>query len=106
MAARIYRYEVPVGPVVDVTLRGPLLPGAIAARQNDRVEFWAIYDEDREPYVAKFVVMATGPEITTPPGLLGYVGTAFAMGGHLVWHLFTVVEPSSHIDARLVIGVP
>jgi hypothetical protein len=45
----IYRYEVPVFPTVEIALRGPILPGAIAARQHDRVEFWAAHDPEHDP---------------------------------------------------------
>lgn len=105
----IYRYEVPVGSTVEIALRGPLLPGAIAAREPHFVEFWAVHDPDLEPYVAKFVVMATGPELNRPigGGLLAYIGTAITPDGALVWHLFKVVDEGLgyHVAEPLTISV-
>ena len=86
---RIFRYEVPVDdqPHSFSLNAGPF---AVGCRQADRVEFWAIHDDDPEtdPDERTFVVVGTGHLL--PPGVRTVHGTAVAPGGSLVWHLVEV----------------
>lgn len=84
MAERmIYRYVVPVDDHWHThALSGSVLH--VACRSADVVEFWALHSGG--PTIDRaFRVFGTGQPI--PPAASTYVGTAFAAGGALVWHL-------------------
>lgn len=86
---RIFRFEVPVDdqPHRIALNAGPI---AIGCRQPDRVEFWAIHDDDPESFVGHrtFIVVGTGHPL--PARVRAVHGTAVAPGGQLVWHLVEV----------------
>jgi hypothetical protein len=80
----IHRYEVPVDDewhTLDLT--GEVLH--VASRRRDVVEVWAIHDDQGDRLPRHFRIFGTGHPL--PDGRLRHVGTAFADGGELVWHL-------------------
>lgn len=81
----VFRYPVPVDDQWHtVALSGPIVH--VACRDSDAiVEFWAISGAESECLRA-FRVFGTGHPL--PPAATTHVGTAFAAGGALVWHLF------------------
>jgi hypothetical protein len=82
---RILRYEVPVDDqwhVIDLP-RGPIL--YVACRVADVVEFWALDAADGITLTRAFRVFGTGQPL--PRAVGRHIGTAFAAGGRLVWHL-------------------
>lgn len=70
--------EIPKGEIVYVN-----------TRSADMVEFWLLTSGSSTSETRTFQVFATGYSI---PNHGVYVGTTFAMGGALVWHLFEVVN--------------
>jgi hypothetical protein len=87
----VHRYEVPVDDHAhDIELSGPIVH--VDCRNADRVEIWAIADE-QEPTVRTFRVFGTGQ---TLPDNAAHIGTALAgRGGALVWHLFELLIGSA-----------
>lgn len=80
----IHRYEVPVDyrwHTLDLT--GEILH--VASRRPDVVEVWAVADTDVRPQSRRFCAFGTGQPL--PEEHVQYVGSAFAAGGRLVWHL-------------------
>ena len=62
MAARIYRYEVPVDDAVHTfDLHGD--PQAVGCRRDDVVEFWAIHHDDEAPgsYISRRFLVVVAP---------------------------------------------
>ena len=84
---RIFRYEVPVDdqPHTIALTAGPI---SVGCRQANRVEFWAIHDDDALVYQRTFIVVGTGHPL--PSNSQTVHGTAVAPGGALVWHLVEV----------------
>jgi hypothetical protein len=86
---RIFRYEVPVDDQLH-TIALNAGPISVGCRQPDRVEFWAIHDDDAASYSGSriFIVVGTGHPL--PAKVRAVHGTAVAPGGDLVWHLVEV----------------
>lgn len=103
MSRRVLRYEVPVDDQWhEIEVQGDV--AHVGCRQADVVEFWAVdpvqanritnglgeliretfHDVPTKPLRRRFRVFGTGQLIDE--GL--YVGTTYAAGGSLVWHLF------------------
>ena len=80
---RIFRYEVPVDDQWHVhALSGPIVH--VGCRKPSVVEFWAFATNG--PTVDRaFCAFGTGQPL--PPAAARHVGTVFAAGGALVWHL-------------------
>ena len=89
MTQRILRYEVPVDDQPHpITLSGAGTVLHVASRDTATVEFWAVHSGEAAPTVDRqFIVVGTGHSY---PDHWIYVGTAFAAGGALVWHLMEV----------------
>ncbi len=80
---RVYRLTVPVDDRWHThDLTGPVLH--VATRQPDMVEIWVMHTDDGPATAREFRVYGTGHPIVEP---CRHVGSAFAAGGALVWHL-------------------
>lgn len=91
---RVLRYTVPVDDDWhEITLSGEILHVAIRSSQQmiapDVVELWALADGNS--FERRFRVFGTG-QILPSDRAIEHVGTAFALGGELVWHLFEDVS--------------
>lgn len=84
--ATIFRYTVPVGEQVAITLTGD--PIAAGCRAGDAAEFWAIHDPLGTSMLRYFMVVGTGYQL--PAAFKAYWGTVVAPGGEMVWHLVEV----------------
>jgi hypothetical protein len=92
---KIFRYEVPVDDRWHEVESGDVLH--VAARQPDRVEFWAFADgpTTRRRWLR---VYGTGQPITD--GIWAHLGTAMAADGRLVWHLLEANWVEGKIEGR------
>lgn len=89
MSVSIHRYEVPIDDKVhSVLFHGE--PLAMACRHSGVVEFWALHlDHFAGNGLPRwFTVVGTAQPL--PEKFKGYIGTAVAPGGSLVWHLIEV----------------
>ncbi len=81
---RVLRELVPVDDQVhELAVTGPIVH--VAARREDAVDVWWVYDSDVPERVLLVRVFGTGHLVPAGPE---YLGTAVTPSGRLVWHLF------------------
>ena len=91
----IWRYEVPIDDKPHkFTLRGE--PGVVVAAKglypNYAIEFWAEYDDSREPFDMWLEVYGTGHKI--PDDALHWATAPRMMPNGFVFHLYEVSPPN------------
>lgn len=91
----IWKYEIPV----DGGVHQRYIPAAAEivgvdsqTGQADRVEFWALVDDEVEKETRSFTVIGTGHPV--PKGFVRHLGHVIpaAAGGQLVWHVIEVLS--------------
>lgn len=88
---KIWKYEIPAEAVF-TTIETPCrsYPLAVASQhQPGVVSVWFEIDTLADPVERRFTVIPTGG--TVPDGCV-YRGTALALGGALVWHVYEATQ--------------
>lgn len=66
--------------------------------QHKELVLWAVVNEAKPMVAKKFIVYGTGNPVDTAL-TLHFIGTTMHQNGHLVWHIFEVVEQVSGVVA-------
>lgn len=85
----IYKYELKPG-ITQLALPKDAQPLCIAT-QRDAVQLWALINTDHVVCQREFLSVGTGHEIQKDLRL-EYIGTAHALQGWMVWHVFEVIK--------------
>lgn len=87
MSKTIWKWEIPIDDTFTLELPAgsePLYFGT----QNDKLTLWVLVDPGQLPRECMFRLAGAGHPLPDETNADKYIGTAFLLGGAMVWHLF------------------
>lgn len=95
MTHTVWKFELRVGHKNVIELRAGAKPVHVCSNGPGLIDLWVELDPDARPEPWTFEVFGTGHPIPDAATLApnGHVGTAIALDGALVWHVYV-----THVD--------